>query len=92
MICDALLDQTIFSGLGNIIKNEVLFRTRTHPESKTGAVPLKQWKAIIKESVFIATNSWNGKETIRCVNTGKRTGRKYARETISGFIKNTPER
>ena len=31
MVCDALLDQTVFAGVGNIIKNEVLFRTGVHP-------------------------------------------------------------
>ena len=30
-ICDALLDQQIFSGVGNIIKNEVLWRVKLHP-------------------------------------------------------------
>ena len=30
-IADLLLDQAIFAGVGNIIKNEVLFRTRTSP-------------------------------------------------------------
>src|SRR5690606_34970435 len=33
MVCDALLDQDIFSGVGNIIKNEVLFRIKVHPET-----------------------------------------------------------
>src|SRR6185436_13367197 len=33
MICDALLDQQIFSGVGNIIKNEVLYRVKLHPEN-----------------------------------------------------------
>jgi endonuclease-8 len=32
LICDALLEQDIFSGVGNIIKNEVLYRIRVHPE------------------------------------------------------------
>jgi endonuclease-8 len=39
MACDALLDQSIFAGVGNIIKNEVLFRIRLHPESLIGSVP-----------------------------------------------------
>ena len=33
-IADVLLDQSIFAGVGNIIKNEVLFRTRTSPFTK----------------------------------------------------------
>ena len=31
LICDALLDQNVFAGVGNIIKNEVLFRVGVHP-------------------------------------------------------------
>src|ERR1044071_4949038 len=30
LACDALLDQTMFAGVGNIIKNEVLFRIGVH--------------------------------------------------------------
>ena len=33
-IADVLLDQAIFAGVGNIIKNEVLFRTRVSPFAK----------------------------------------------------------
>ena len=50
MICDALLDQNIFSGLGNIIKNEVLYRTKIHPESFVGKIPDNDLKIIIDES------------------------------------------
>lgn len=32
MICDVLLNQKIFSGVGNIIKSEALFRAKIHPE------------------------------------------------------------
>src|SRR5687768_13779583 len=34
LVCDALLEQSIFSGVGNIIKNEVLYRIQLHPESQ----------------------------------------------------------
>lgn len=39
LVCDALLDQELFAGVGNIIKNEVLFRQRVHPESTLGDLP-----------------------------------------------------
>ncbi|QEH41317.1 endonuclease [Chitinophaga sp. XS-30] len=51
LVCDALLDQQIFSGVGNIIKNEVLFRIRIHPASTTGALPLKKRKELVREAV-----------------------------------------
>jgi endonuclease-8 len=50
LICDGLLDQTIFSGVGNIIKNEVLFRVGVHPQSKTGAMPLQKIEAVVEQA------------------------------------------
>lgn len=38
LVCDAMLEQDIFSGVGNIIKNEVLFRIRLHPLSPVGSL------------------------------------------------------
>jgi endonuclease-8 len=49
MICDALLDQKIFSGSGNIIKNESLFRAHLHPESIIGEIPDTKLKDLINE-------------------------------------------
>ena len=37
LVCDALLDQTVFAGVGNVIKNDILFRIRLHPLSVVGA-------------------------------------------------------
>ncbi len=50
VVCDALLDQGIFSGVGNIIKNEVLYRIRLHPLSTIGNLPPKVLSALIKEA------------------------------------------
>lgn len=50
LVCDALLDQDIFAGVGNIIKNEVLYRIRVHPESLTGQLPLEKIKELIHEA------------------------------------------
>ncbi|RYD84655.1 MAG: endonuclease, partial [Sphingobacteriales bacterium] len=51
LICDVLMDQKIFSGVGNIIKNEALFNAKVHPESKAGSIPDKKLKELIKETV-----------------------------------------
>lgn len=50
MICDTLLEQDVFSGVGNIIKNEVLYRARVHPESLTGKIPKAKIKELIEEA------------------------------------------
>ena len=49
-ICDALLDQSVFSGVGNIIKNEVLFRVRIHPLSLVGKLPAAKLRAIVEQA------------------------------------------
>ena len=66
LVCDALLDQTIFSGLGNIIKNEVLFRKQVHPESKVGKIPAKKWNELITESILYCQQfyEWKKEKTL----------------------------
>jgi len=49
-VCDALLNQHIFTGVGNIIKNEVLFRAYIHPESLVGKLPATKINELIKET------------------------------------------
>ena len=49
-IGDVLLDQDIFAGVGNIIKNEILFLTRTNPKRKTGSITIKKRREIIEEA------------------------------------------
>jgi endonuclease-8 len=48
--CDILLDQQIFSGVGNIIKNEVLYRVGIHPLSMIKAIPFAKLKLLITEA------------------------------------------
>jgi endonuclease-8 len=50
LICDALLEQDIFSGVGNIIKNEVLYRVRVHPESTVKKIPALKIKKLVEEA------------------------------------------
>lgn len=50
LVCDALLDQDIFAGVGNIIKNEVLFRVRIHPLSTVGALPAARLRELVAQA------------------------------------------
>ena len=50
LACDALLDQNVFAGVGNIIKNEVLFRIRLHPLSTVGALPARKLAELVDEA------------------------------------------
>src|SRR5688572_15107233 len=49
-IADVLLDQAIFAGVGNIIKNEVLFRTRVSPFAKIRRISDRKLKAIVADA------------------------------------------
>jgi endonuclease-8 len=49
-IADVLLDQSIFAGVGNIIKNEVLFRTRTSPFTKVRDLSSRRLRAITDDA------------------------------------------
>lgn len=49
-VCDALLEQDIFGGVGNIIKNEVLYRIKVHPESLVGKLPPVKKRKMVEEA------------------------------------------
>jgi endonuclease-8 len=47
-LCDVFLDQTVFAGSGNIVKNEVLFNIRRHPLTKLAHVSSKDWPKLAR--------------------------------------------
>ncbi|KLJ01932.1 DNA-formamidopyrimidine glycosylase family protein [Luteimonas sp. FCS-9] len=50
LAADVLLDQDVFAGVGNIIKNEVLHRIRVHPESRIGALPPRKLAELVTQA------------------------------------------
>ncbi|WP_417430240.1 DNA-formamidopyrimidine glycosylase family protein [Halpernia sp.] len=54
MIGDVLMDQSIFTGVGNIIRVEVLYRSKIHPESIVEKIPVKKLKELIKITAYYA--------------------------------------
>lgn len=53
-IDDILMDQDIFSGVGNKIRNEALYRARIHPLSVIGKIPATKITTLINEVVSYA--------------------------------------
>jgi len=49
-ICDVLLDQNVFAGVGNIIKNEALFMSEVHPLSVVEKIPKKKLENVANEA------------------------------------------
>jgi endonuclease-8 len=67
LACDALMDQQLFAGVGNIIKNEVLFRTRIHPLSNINKLPPKKLKELVAEAVAYSFSflEWKKENTLK---------------------------
>jgi endonuclease-8 len=49
-VADVLLDQTLFAGVGNIIKNEVLSRARLAPQRSVRTISTTRLKALIEDT------------------------------------------
>ncbi|HYK76862.1 MAG TPA: endonuclease [Daejeonella sp.] len=67
LVCDVLLDQQIFAGVGNIIKNEVLYRIGVHPLSTVGALPFAKLQALIQQARMYSFDflKWKKEYTLR---------------------------
>jgi endonuclease-8 len=48
-LCDLMMDQRVFAGAGNIVKNEVLFLLRRHPLETLASIPKAEWPRIARE-------------------------------------------
>jgi endonuclease-8 len=62
LVADLLLNQELFAGVGNIIKNEVLFRIKVHPKTQAGALPSKKLKELVKEASHYSFDFYNWKK------------------------------
>lgn len=67
MIADVLLDQDIFAGVGNIIKNEVLSITKLAPQHKIGDLTPKKLREVIEETQAFSLQfyKWRKKFVLR---------------------------
>ena len=55
-LCDLLLDQAVFAGSGNIIKNEVLFNIRRHPLTRLSRLAKQDWPRLAEA---VHSYCWN---------------------------------
>jgi len=93
LVTDALLDQNIFSGVGNIIKNEVLYRIKVHPKSQVGDLPPKKLTELINQARQYSFDflEWKKEYTLRkhwlahtkktCVRDGDKIVKEYLGKT-----------
>jgi endonuclease-8 len=93
LIADALLNQEIFAGVGNIIKNEILWRFRVHPASHLGALPPAKLKEVVNDSrdysflfyawkkEFVLRKNWKIYKKGECPRCKVKTVRSYIGKT-----------
>ncbi|XP_018119591.1 endonuclease 8-like 2 isoform X2 [Xenopus laevis] len=56
-VCFSLMDQKCFSGVGNIIKNEILFLAQIHPLSLGSALPIEKLHSLVHHALHF-TSAW----------------------------------
>jgi endonuclease VIII len=93
LVCDALLNQEVFAGVGNIIKNEVLYRIRVHPLSTVGALTPAKRQELVKQArqysfdflgwkkQFVLRKHWLAHNKGVCARCGRKLTRAYLGET-----------
>jgi endonuclease VIII len=66
-LADVLLDQEVFAGVGNIIKNEVLSRTKENPRTKVKDLPSRTLDVIIEDTRAFSKQflAWRKKFVLR---------------------------
>lgn len=69
-IDDVLMDQKIFTGVGNIIRNEALYLAGIHPQSISGKIPAGKVSRLIKEVVKFARHWYELMEKGKRLNFG----------------------
>jgi endonuclease-8 len=96
-LCDLFLDQNVFAGSGNIIKNEVLFNIRRHPLAKLSQVSKKDWPHLARavraycfnfyewKKKFELRKHWQVYRQVRC----PLCATKLKRENLGKFLRRT---
>jgi len=96
-LCDLFLDQTVFAGSGNIVKNEVLFNIRRHPLTKLAQVSSKDWPRIARAVREYCWNFYEWKKTFELRKHWQvyrqascpLCARKLVRENVGKFLRRT---
>lgn len=65
-VCEILMDQSIFAGVGNYIKAEVLYRAKLSPHRLANSLTKEQWEDVRKHVADVMQESYTaGGTTIR---------------------------
>ena len=77
VIKNLLMNQSFVSGLGNIYVNEILFKSKIHPEKPIKELGIKELKKIVKNTKYLLRKAitLGGSSMRNFKNTGGRTGK-----------------
>jgi|SRR5436190_18854298 len=96
-LCDLFLDQNVFAGSGNIVKNEVLFNVRRHPLTRLSRISRKDWPQLAQavrsycrnfyewKKRFELRKHWQVYRQSKC----PLCGRKLVRSNLGKFLRKT---
>jgi endonuclease VIII len=87
MVCDVLLDPLVFSGSGNIIKNEALYRAGIHPETLVKNIPPKKVTELIRATYDYTQDFLKWKKEFVLSRNWKVYGQKVCRDCGGEVIK-----
>ena len=90
-IDDVLMDQDVFSGVGNKIRNESLYRAGIHPLSKAGKLPAAKITKLINEVVKYAKEFYKDLEKKGIHETFKVYKQEYAPDGSKVTMKVLPK-
>jgi endonuclease-8 len=88
LICDVLLDQSVFAGVGNIIKNEALFMANLHPLSVVGKIPEEKLREAIVKTRQFSMLFYRVRKKGRVLNPHLRIYRKRKCDKCKGKVEN----
>ena len=57
-ICNILLDQKLFPGVGNYLKSEILYKSEIHPDAKWGQISKDNIYTLLKNSKNLCMRSY----------------------------------
>lgn len=57
-ICEALMDQSCVSGVGNYLRAEILYASRLNPWKKVDELVVEEWDLLYKETLHLTLQSY----------------------------------
>jgi endonuclease VIII len=96
---DAIMDQTIVAGIGNILKSEILFQAGLHPQRQVGSLSRTEFEDLMRYSLTLLRRTYEQGSFLRALLPpellpeevhGNTMGYVYRRRTKPCYVCGTP--